>query len=504
MESAPVLQLNGITKSFPGVKSLDNVHFELRKGEVHALVGENGAGKSTLMKIIGGVYKPDEGEIVYRGQIVQWQSPQQARNSGISVIHQELKLAANLSIAENVLMGTDLPRSRFGFIRWDEINSRAKELLESIGSDLDPKRKVSTLSVAQQQIVEIARALSIRADVIIMDEPSATLTGKEIERLFALIRMLKARGVAIVYISHRMEEIFEISDRCTVLRDGQWIATKATKDTDAQELVRLMVGRDVSHIFNTVKTSYARTSETPLLETVGLSDGKRFADASLTLYPGEIVGISGLVGSGRSEFLLNLFGVTRAAAGEIRLAGKPVTLRSPRDAIRHGIALVPESRKEQALFLQLGVGENISVLKLGEAGRAGFIRRSAKEKLERDYREKLGIKTASLNTRIVNLSGGNQQKAIIARWLTIAPRVLLLDEPTRGVDVGAKEEIYSIIREMAASGLGIIVVSSDLPEILSIADRVYVMRQGRFVAELRDSAINQETIMLHATGGQVS
>jgi ribose transport system ATP-binding protein len=504
VEREPVLRLIDITKTFPGVKSLDRVRFELRKGEVHALVGENGAGKSTLMKIIGGVYKPDEGKIVYRGQPVQWQSPQQARQSGISVIHQELKLAPNLSVAENVLMGTELPRNRFGFIRWDDINDRAGKLLESIGSELDPKRKVSALSVAQQQIVEIARALSVQADVLIMDEPTATLTGKEIERLFALIRVLKSRGVAIVYISHRMEEIFEISDRCTVLRDGQWIETKETKGTSDRELVRLMVGRDVSSMFDKAKATYARTSERPLLETIGLSDGERFSDASLALYPGEIVGISGLVGSGRSEFLLSLFGVTRPAAGEIRLDGRPLALRSPRDAIREGIALVPESRKEQALFLQLGVGENISVLQLDAFAKIGLIRPSAKEKLEREYREKLTVKTASLATRIVNLSGGNQQKAIIARWLTIGPRVLLLDEPTRGVDVGAKEEIYAIIREMAANGLGILVVSSDLPEILNLADRVYVMRQGRFVAELRDAELNQETIMLHATGGQVS
>jgi ABC-type sugar transport system ATPase subunit len=502
MNKTPVLQLRNISKSFPGVKSLDDVNFELFKGEVHALVGENGAGKSTLMKIIGGVYIPDSGEIIYRGKLIHWLNPQQARVNGISVIHQELKLAANLSIAENVLMGSNLPQNRIGLIQWDQIYGRSKELLLSIGSDLDPKRKVSTLSVAQQQIVEIARALSIEADIIIMDEPSATLTGNEIERLFSLIRLLKARGVAIIYISHRMEEIFEISDRCTVLRDGQWIATKETKMCTDKELVQLMVGRDISHIFNKQKAQYNRIVETPLLETVDLSDGRNFNHASVKLYPGEIIGISGLVGSGRSEFLMALFGASKTTAGVIQINGEAIALKTPRDAIRHGIALVPESRKEQALFLQMGVGENISALQLDGLSKNGWINKTQQSRLEQEYREKLLIKTASLKTEIVKLSGGNQQKAIIARWLTSSPKILLLDEPTRGVDVGAKEEIYTVIRKMAASGLGIIVVSSDLPEILNISDRVYVMRQGQFVTELHDSEINQETIMLHATGGQ--
>jgi ABC-type sugar transport system ATPase subunit len=504
MNPSVVLLLRNISKSFPGVKSLSGVHFELRKGEVHALVGENGAGKSTLMKIIGGIYSPDEGEIVYRGQPAKWSNPQQARASGISIIHQELKLAPNLSVAENVLMGTPLPRNRLGFIRWDSMYERSRELLSSIGSDLDPKRKVGELSVAQQQIVEIARALSIQADVIIMDEPSATLTGKEIDRLFALIRLLKSRGVGIIYISHRMEEIFEISDRCTVLRDGQWIRTLNTQETNDKELVRLMVGRDVSVLSGQREGQSPSGGEAPLLGVAGLSDGKRFWDVSLRVNAGEIVGIAGLVGSGRSEVLMTLFGAARAMKGDIRLEGEPLSLHSPRDAIRRGIALVPESRKEQALFLQMGVGENMSVLRLKDLSIAGWIRMKQKEQLEQESRARLGVKTSSLRNRIVNLSGGNQQKAILARWLSLSPRVLLLDEPTRGVDVGAKEEIYTIIREMAAEGMGLIVVSSDLPEVIGISDRVYVMRQGRLVAELQGADIHEETIMMHATGGQVS
>lgn len=502
MEKTPVLQLKHIDKTFPGVKSLENVHFDLFPGEVHAIVGENGAGKSTLMKVIGGVYAPDAGEIIYKGQPVQWSNPQSARSSGISVIHQELKLAANLSVAENVLMGTDLPRSWLGFVQWDKIYERARELLASIGSDLDPRRIVSTLSVAQQQIVEIARAISIRADVIIMDEPSASLTEKEIAKLFELIRLLKSRGVAIIYISHRMEEIFAITDRCTVLRDGRWIKTLATRETNEKEIVQLMVGRDISHLFDTHKREYRRDASVPLLKATELSDAKSVRNASLELYPGEIVGISGLVGSGRSEFLMALFGATKIKRGTVELKGRPVVIHSPREAIKKGIALVPESRKDQSLFLQMAVGENISVLQLEKLSAMGWMNGLAKRQLEQAYRDKLNVKTSSLDTQIVNLSGGNQQKAILARWLTIRPDILLLDEPTRGVDVGAKGEIYAIIRQMAEEGIGIIVVSSDLPEIVTVSDRVYVMNQGEFVAELSGADINQETIMLHATGGR--
>jgi ABC-type sugar transport system ATPase subunit len=495
-----VMELRGITKTFPGVKSLDNVNFTLYRGEVHALVGENGAGKSTLMKIMAGIYKPESGEIYYKGKLTNWASPLEAKKNGISVIHQELQLAPNLTVAENVLMGTDLPKNRFGIVNWEEINKRAKELLVSIGSDLDPKQIVSQLSVSQQQIVEIARALSIKADIIIMDEPSATLTDKEIMKLFTLINLLKSRGIAVVYVSHRMEEIFQISDRCTVLRDGQWIATLNTKNITEQELVKLMVGRDVSHIFNKGRPKYERKIEVPLLETEKLSDGGILKDGTINVYPGEIVGISGLVGSGRSELLRAIFGASKVLGGEIKINGQKVSIKSPVDAINHGIALIPESRKEQGLFLQLGVGENISVLKLNKMARLGFIKRGEKRELEKEYIKKLTVKTSSIENQIANLSGGNQQKAIIARWLTIKPKILLLDEPTRGIDVGAKTEIYDIIKKLASQGIGVIVVSSDLPEILSISNRVFVMCEGKIVAELQENDINQETIMMYAAG----
>jgi ABC-type sugar transport system ATPase subunit len=499
-----ILEMKNITKEFPGVKSLDSVDFQLRKGEVLALIGENGAGKSTLMKVIAGIYSPDTGEMIYKGKPVKWNSPMDARENGISVIHQELQLSPNLTVGENVLMGSPIPKNRFGFIQWSSVFDKAKELLKSIGSDLNPRTLVSELSISQKQIVEIARSISIDADIIIMDEPSATLTGKEITKLFELINLLKSKGIAIIYISHRMEEIFEISDTCTVLRDGQFIDQKQTKETNEREIVQLMVGRDVSYIYENKKQAYVRSSSTPLLETQHLSDGNTLKNGSINVYPGEIVGISGLVGSGRTELLMSIFAGSKARRGSIFMNGHEIKVKSPRDAIQQGIALVPESRKEQGLFLQLGVDENISVLKLDETSSAGFIKKSTKKKLEKEYSEKLLVKTASLQNHIGNLSGGNQQKAIIARWLTINPKILLLDEPTRGIDVGAKSEIYSIINDLAKEGFGVIVVSSDLPEILHLSNRVFVMRNGEVVSELSGEQINQETIMMYATGGQMN
>jgi ABC-type sugar transport system ATPase subunit len=502
-KSNVVLEIKNITKEFPGVKSLDGVDFRLHKGEVLALVGENGAGKSTLMKIIAGIYQPDTGEIYYKDSLVKWESPLHARAQGISVIHQELQLSPNLSVGENVLMGSDLPKNRFGLIKWRSVHDKARALLQSIGSDLNPETLVSELSISQKQIVEIARSISIDADIIIMDEPSATLTGKEITKLFQLINLLKSKGIAVIYISHRMEEIFEISDTCTILRDGQFIAQKKTKETNEREIVQLMVGRDVSYIFDIKKKVYQRPDLPPLLSTKNLSDGNALKNGSINVYPGEVVGISGLVGAGRTELMMSVFGSAKNHKGSIYLDGKEVVIRSPIDAIKQGIALVPESRKEQGLFLQLGVDENISVLKLEEISTLGFLEQTKKKQLEKEYSEKLLVKTPSLMNRIENLSGGNQQKAIIARWLTINPKILLLDEPTRGIDVGAKSEIYSIINDLADEGYGVIVVSSDLPEILHLSNRVFVMRNGETVAELSGSDINQETIMLYATGGQI-
>ncbi|WP_226036080.1 sugar ABC transporter ATP-binding protein [Aquibacillus saliphilus] len=503
MSEGPILQLKGITKTFPGVKSLDNVSMDVRQGEVLALMGENGAGKSTLMKVVCGVYFPDEGDIIYHGKKESWSGPLDARKKGISVIHQELKLATNLTVGENVLMGAEVPKNKFGLIKWDEVNTRAKDLLESIGSDLDPKLLVSSLSVAQQQIVEIARALSIQADIIIMDEPSATLSSKEIDKLFSLIELLKSKNVAIVYVSHRMEEIFKISDRCTVLRDGQYVGTVNTKDTDERELIKLMVGREVNVTKKKVAKQIDRRKETPVLAVNKLSDGKELIDGTLEVYSGEIVGVAGLVGSGRSELLQAIFGHTKAKAGTIKLNGEVIHNKDPRSAIQKGIALVPESRKDQSLFLDLGVGENISVIKIPTNTHFGFIKRKVIQQIEEDYKKKLNVKTPNLATKILNLSGGNQQKAIIARWLSIAPKVLLLDEPTRGVDVGAKAEIYEIIHQLAKEGFSVIVVSSELPEIMSLSDRAYVMHEGNVVGELTGDQINQEAIMTYATGGKI-
>lgn len=496
-----LIELKNITKIFPGVRSLDNVHFTVQRGEVHALMGENGAGKSTLMKIICGVHKPEEGTIFCKGDEVEWSGPSDARNNGISVIHQELKLSPNLTVAENVLMGANLPKNKLGLVNWNELNSKAKELLDSIGSDLAPEQLVSELSIAQQQIVEIARALSIDADLIIMDEPSATLSGKEIEKLFELIKLLKSKGVGIVYISHRMEEIFEVSGRLTVLRDGQYVATKNTEETTEKEIIQFMVGREMEDQEKPTNRSVDRENQKPVLEVSGLQDGKKLINGTLDLYRGEIIGLSGLVGSGRSELLQAIFGHTKAKEGVVKLEGDVIENKTPREAIHKGIALVPESRKDQSLFLELGVGENISILNMKLNSTFSFLHQQSMKELEEQYKEKLNVKTPGLSAKILNLSGGNQQKAIIARWLSISPKVLLLDEPTRGVDVGAKAEIYDIIFGLADQGYSIIVVSSELPEIIFLSDRVFVMNEGSVVKELSNEEIDQETIMTYATGG---
>jgi ABC-type sugar transport system ATPase subunit len=498
--SPVILRMTGISKRFPGVKALDNVQIELYKGEVHALMGENGAGKSTLMKILSGVYLPDSGMIEYKGKQVVWSNPLEARANGISVIHQELNISPNLTIGENILMGTKLPKNRFGMINWKEIHERADALLKSIGSDLNPRTLVSSLSVAQQQMVEIARSLSFKAEVLIMDEPTATLTDKEIDKLFGIINDLKQQGVAIVYISHRMDEIFKVSDRCTVLRDGQWIASMPIGDTNPERLVQLMVGRELKELFQRQDVQVSVQDKKPILEVKGISDKKIVKNVDLKVYPGEVVGLAGLVGAGRTELVRAIFGCTERTGGEIFIEGKKVNINSPVDAIANGIALVPESRKEQGLFLEMSVKENILMAVLRNFRKTGILQWNTINKRSQEYIQKLGIKVSSPDQKVVNLSGGNQQKVVLARWLSIQPKVLLLDEPTRGVDVGAKTEIHKIMHELAKTGLGILMISSELPEILGVSDRILVMHEGRIRANLSREEATQEKIMYYATG----
>ncbi|RSL31477.1 sugar ABC transporter ATP-binding protein [Salibacterium salarium] len=501
----PILKMEGINKTFSGTTVLKNVNIDLYPGEVHALMGENGAGKSTLMKILSGVYVPDQesGAITYKHQQVTWKDPLTARKMGVGVIHQELNLSPNLTISENILMGTKYPRNKFGMVRWEEVHKRAKEVLTSMGSHLRPETLVSTLSVAQQQMVEIARALSYKAEVLIMDEPTASLTDKEIDSLFEIIKDLRKQGVAIVYISHRMEEICKISDRYTVLRDGEWIQSGLIDDTDPDHLVSLMVGRDLKDLFQRAKSNYIKEEgrDQPALEVKELSDATFVKDLSFQIYPGEIVGFAGLVGAGRTELVRSIFGVSDIRQGEVWMEGKKVQIKSPIDAIKHGIALVPESRKEQGLFLDMSVKENILLAELKKHKENMKINWNSLNRTADEYIKSLNIKTASRDQPISGLSGGNQQKAVIARWLSTNPKVLLLDEPTRGVDIGAKTEIHKIISELADEGLAVLMISSELPEVIGVSDRIFVMHEGRITGQLHKQEATQERIMYYATGG---
>ncbi|WNS79245.1 sugar ABC transporter ATP-binding protein [Domibacillus sp. DTU_2020_1001157_1_SI_ALB_TIR_016] len=502
----PVLHMEGISKTFSNVTVLKNVRIELYPGEVHALMGENGAGKSTFMKVLAGIHNPDNngGQIYMKGQPISWKDPVEARNKGISVIHQELNLSPNLTISENILMGSTFPKNRFGGVKWDEVHERAQEVLDSMGSHLNPRQLVSTLSVAQQQMVEIARALSFKAEVLIMDEPTASLTDKEITKLFEIIEDLKSKGVSIVYISHRMEEIFQISNRFTVLRDGEWITSGPIEETNPEHLVKLMVGRDLKDLFNRKKASNHTFSHAtaPVLELKNVSDNALVKDVSFKVYPGEIVGLAGLVGAGRTELVRALFGISDIKSGEVLINGQPVNIKSPVDAIANGIAHVPESRKEQGLFLSMSVKENILMAEMKKHSKAGVVNWKQIDASADKYIKDLNIKIASPNQKVSNLSGGNQQKVVIAKWLSIAPKVLLLDEPTRGVDIGAKTEIHKIVSELADAGLAVLMISSELPEVLGVSDRILVMSEGRLRGELSKEEATQEKIMYLATRGE--
>ncbi|MED1469998.1 sugar ABC transporter ATP-binding protein [Bacillus salipaludis] len=497
----PILMMKAVTKRFSGVKVLENVNIELYKGEVHALMGENGAGKSTLMKIMAGVYQPDGGTIEYKSQEVHWNNPMEARNKGISVIHQEISLSPNLSVGENIMMGTTFKKNRLGLIKWNDIYEKAAQVLKSIGSSLDPRADVSTLSVAQQQMVEIARALSLNSEILIMDEPTASLTDKEIEKLFGIIEELRRKGVAIVYISHRMDEIFKISNRFTVLRDGQWVTSGPISDTNPENLVKLMVGRELNELFVRERSeSVVRSKQKPVLELKNVSDKKVVKGISLKIYPGEIVGLAGLVGAGRTELVRTIFGLSELSEGQIILNGKQVHIKSPIDAIKLGIAHVPESRKEQGLLPNLSVKENILMAQLKTYRKFKLLQYKQMNRDADQYIKELGIRTASKEQNVMGLSGGNQQKVVIAKWLSIGPKILLLDEPTRGVDIGAKTEIHKIISKLAKQGLAVLMISSELPEILGVSDRILVIHEGKLKADLSRDEATQEKIMYYATG----
>jgi len=500
----PLLRLQGIVKRFVGVTALAGVDFDLRAGEVHALCGENGAGKSTLMRVMSGQLEPDEGSIVLKGQVVRFASPREAERAGIAMIHQELNLAPHLSVAENIFLARE-PRHRgwagMGalFIDRARLHADARRCLARLGLAIDPARIVNTLSVAQRQMVEIAKALSIDAELLIMDEPSSSLTESETEHLFRVIAELKQAGVAIVYITHRLDEMARVVDRVTVLRDGRRVACDRFAETSAAQIVERMVGRALDEKFP------PRTS-TPtgdiLMSVHGLTRRGVFEDVGFELRRGEILGFAGLMGAGRTEVARAIFGADAVDAGTVSLGdGPPLAIRRPRDAIRHGIAYLSEDRKGEGLALPMTVAQNVSLANPGAVSNAaGFIRFAVEHAAARSYVDALDIRTPSTRQVVQLLSGGNQQKVVIAKWLFRDSRVLIFDEPTRGIDVGAKYAIYTLLDALAARGIGVLLISSELPEILGLTDRVLVFHAGRIKARLETRSTTQEEIMHHASG----
>ncbi|HET6363339.1 MAG TPA: sugar ABC transporter ATP-binding protein [Gemmatimonadota bacterium] len=486
--------MEGIRKEFPGVLALDDVDFAVLPGEVHVILGENGAGKSTLMKILSGAHGKDAGKIFLAGREVEIDGPRRARELGVAIIYQELSLAPTLSAAENVFLGRE-PRRLPGLVDRAAMERRAHAILDGLGARFDVRRPIRELSLAERQLVEIARALSLDARILVMDEPTSALTEPETRALFETMRRLTARGVAIVYISHRLQEIYEIGDRVTVLRDGRRVATLDVAAADRRELVRLMANREVDELVTRLPSP--RGGE--LLEVEGLTRASDLRDVSFTLHEGEIVGFAGLLGSGRTAVARAIFGLDPLDAGRILVHGRPLAIRSPRDAIRAGIGLVTEDRKRQGLVLSLSVRENISLPVLGSVSRLGLIDARRERELASRYATDLRIRTPSIEQTTLNLSGGNQQKVVLAKWLACRVDVLVLDEPTRGIDVGAKQEIYGLMNRLVAEGVGILLISSELPEIVGLSDRVLVMRGGEVVATF-ERGISQEDILASAVG----
>ena len=489
---ATFFEMRGICKEFPGVKALDNVGFAVNEGEIRALVGENGAGKSTLMKILNGNYKKDAGEILIDGEPVDITDPQVAGAYGITIIFQELNLVEELSIAENIFAGRLAKKGKL--INWKEINAQAKELLLRIGFDADPKTIVGKLTVAEKQMVEIAKALSRNSRIILMDEPSATLTKKELDALFKIIRDLKEQGIAVIYISHRMEEIFEICETVTVMRDGQIIGTRNVSDVTSKELVEMMVGREMDSAFPSRNVEIGEE----VLRVENLCRKDRAQDISFSLHKGEVLGIAGLVAAGRTEIMRAIFGVDYINAMNVYVGGKKVKIKDPAQAKKYGIAFLTEDRKLEGLTLDFTVKSNIVAANLGSIKKGLFTDKKKEEQIADEYIAKTRIKTPHRDQKVGNLSGGNQQKVVVSKWLNSAPDILIMDEPTRGIDVGAKREIYEIINDLVAQGKSVILISSELPEVLGMSDRVLVVKDDAIVAVLSGDQINAVEVMKYA------
>ena len=489
-DSNAILDIRELTKEFPGVTALSNVSFTVGRGTVHALVGENGAGKSTLIKILAGIYQPTSGCFYFKGQQVTVKKPLDAQLLGLSVVHQELKLVETLSIAENIFLGRP-PCGKSGLINWHRMKEDAQRLVDELHITLDVETEVSQLSIAQKQIVEICKALSFDAELIIMDEPSATLTDNELKCLFDIIDHLKRKGITIVYISHRMEELFKIADMVTVLRDGMHIATLPVSEVDRQRLITLMVGRTLGNEYPKLRTEIADVA----LEVRHLNRAGVLHDVNLTVRHGEILGIAGLVGAGRTETARAIFAADRINSGQFFIDGKEVHLKNVRNAIHHGIALIPEDRKQQGLILGMNVKQNISIVNLDSICKNNLLNEKLERQLALSMIDALAISTPTEEKEVRLLSGGNQQKVVLAKWLAIDSEIMIFDEPTRGIDVGAKAEIYKLMCQMAQKGKAVIMISSDMPELIGICDRIYTMREGTISGELNREEFSQEAIM---------
>ncbi len=491
-----IIRFENVTKRFPGVLALDNVSFDVLKGEVHALVGENGAGKSTLIKILTGVYQKTSGTVLFQGKPIAFQNPHEALRSGIAAIYQELNLIPALTVAENIFMGHHFRNGR-GFIDWKKMREEAQKLIDFLEVEVDINQKVGSLGVAKKQVVEIAKALSLDAQVLIMDEPTAALAKKEIETLFRIIRFLKTKGVTIIYISHRLDEIFSISDRVTVLRDGRHVATNYTSLLTIDDLIRMMVGRKLVEQYPHID----RIAKDEALRVEGLSREGVLSNINFSLKKGEIVGIAGMVGSGRTELLRAIYGLDPIDEGKIFVKGRKVQVTSPQDAINLGIALLPEERKTQGLVLLLSVIDNIGLPLLPKISTRGFINDIELNRITTEMVRMMSIKTPSLDQKAMFLSGGNQQKVVLGKWFALECDIYLFDEPTRGIDVGAKVEIYHLMNKLIERGAAILMVSSELPEILGMSDRILVMKEGEITGELSRQKANQEEVLKLAIGG---
>ncbi len=488
MEKDYILSLKGITKVFPGVKALDDVTIHVERGTIHGLVGENGAGKSTLIKVLAGIYQPEQGEVVLEGKVQKFPTPIAARRAGISVVHQEIKLSETLSVAENMFLGNIMMKGKL--VDWAGMRKRAREIVEDLGMDIDINAQVSSLTVAKKQIVEIMHAINNNAQVLIMDEPSAVLTDRELEVMFRIVKQLREKGITIIYISHRLDEVFDLCDNVSVLRDGQHIDTLPIHEITRQGLINMMVGREMGQEYPKEPGVIGKT----ILEVKNLNCGL-LKDISFQVKAGEVFGISGLVGAGRTELARAILGIDRIESGEVFVRGKKVKYRTFADAIRDGLGLIPEDRKLQGLVQMMTVKRNTTLVNLKGVIKGGVIRKKLEDQYSAEYCKKLRVVTPSMETQVMNLSGGNQQKVVIAKWLFKGSEILFLDEPTRGIDVGAKAEIYRLINQMVKEGKTVIMISSEMPEILGMCDRIMVLHEGKKMGELMAEEATQEKIM---------